>query len=301
MDSPLISVIVPVYNAEHTLKECVDSILIQSIRDFELILVDDGSKDSSPKLCDQYASIDSRVVVIHQENAGVSTARNKGLDIARGEWITFIDSDDFIEQNYFEGIDNRKEDIIIRGYKKLINNKITKGLSVNTIDSKLTLSRFIEKYATNSLVRGPVLKFYQQKIINHIRFVPEMKVGEDTQFVFNYLSSCNSYFLLPDSEYVIRLTNQQNFKKYAMTVQYAVNSLRYLFKAYKKMADHLSLSKKPFISYIGYFKKTSKNEWGKKPSLWYRNKDISILYKYVWKDLPFKQKIKYITIKILSI
>lgn len=301
MDSPLISVIVPVYNAEQTLKECIDSILIQSMKDFELILVDDGSKDSSPKLCDQYASIDSRVVVIHQENAGVSIARNKGLDIARGEWITFIDSDDYIEHNYFEGIKNRKESIIIRGYKKLINHKIINGLSVNSIDSQLSLSQFIEKYATNSLIRGPVLKFYQKKIINHIRFVPEMKVGEDTQFVFNYLSRCNSYYLMPDSEYVIRLTNQQSFKKYAMTVQYAANSLRYLFEAYKKMADNLSINKKPFISYIGYFKKTSKNEWGKKPSLWYRNKDISELYKYVWKELPFKQKIKYIAIKILSI
>ncbi|MCM1292334.1 MAG: glycosyltransferase [Bacteroides sp.] len=92
-----ISVIVPVYNAECYLRECVDSILAQTFADFELILVDDGSKDSSTAICDEYAARDPRVRVIHQANAGVSAARNAGLDAARGEWISFVDADDWIE------------------------------------------------------------------------------------------------------------------------------------------------------------------------------------------------------------
>ena len=92
--SPEISVIVPVYNVEKYLSECIDSILAQTFRNFELILIDDGSKDKSGEICDGYALKESRIKVIHKENAGVSEARNSGLEMAIGEYITFNDSDD---------------------------------------------------------------------------------------------------------------------------------------------------------------------------------------------------------------
>ena len=91
MNNPAISIIIPVYNAEKYLRRCIDSVLSQSFTDFELILVDDGSTDSSPQICDEYASQDSRVKVIHKANGGVSAARNDGLDIAKGEYVTFIE------------------------------------------------------------------------------------------------------------------------------------------------------------------------------------------------------------------
>ena len=94
---PGISVIVPVYKVEKYLHECVDSILAQTFRDFELILVDDGSPDNCGAICDEYAAKDSRIRVIHQENQGLSGARNSGIDVARGEYITFVDADDSIE------------------------------------------------------------------------------------------------------------------------------------------------------------------------------------------------------------
>lgn len=98
---PKVSVVVPVYNAEKYLQECVSSILSQTLSDLELILVDDGSTDSSPALCDQYAAKDARVKVIHQANAGVSVARNCGLKIAAGEFVAFVDSDDFVDKNMY--------------------------------------------------------------------------------------------------------------------------------------------------------------------------------------------------------
>lgn len=98
-NSPSVTVIVPVYNVEPWLRECVDSILNQTFRDFELILVDDGSPDGCGAICDEYARRDSRVRVIHKENGGLSSARNAGLRIARGEYIAFVDSDDFIAPN----------------------------------------------------------------------------------------------------------------------------------------------------------------------------------------------------------
>lgn len=99
---PEISVIVPVYKVERFLPACIDSLLAQTFADFELILVDDGSPDNCPALCDAAAEKDNRVRVLHKANGGVSTARNAGLDMARGKWIAFVDSDDSVQPDYLE-------------------------------------------------------------------------------------------------------------------------------------------------------------------------------------------------------
>ena len=101
---PKVSIIVPVYNTEEYLSECIESILDQSFTDFELLLINDGSIDKSGKICDEYAKKDSRIVVIHKENGGVSSARNKGIEIAQGEWISFIDADDWITPLYLSDL-----------------------------------------------------------------------------------------------------------------------------------------------------------------------------------------------------
>ena len=98
--SQLVSIIIPVYNAEHTLCKCLDSILEQDFNNYEIILVNDGSKDSSPDICNEYGSKYHNISIINQNNAGVSSARNAGLDVAKGDWITFIDSDDYIEVGF---------------------------------------------------------------------------------------------------------------------------------------------------------------------------------------------------------
>lgn len=125
---PKISVIVPVYNTEKYLHRCIDSILTQTFTDFELLLINDGSKDNSGAICDEYAAKDSRVRVFHKENGGASSARNVGLENAKGEWVTFVDSDDALQQNaldllykstssYDAVIANTKLDEIISGEK----------------------------------------------------------------------------------------------------------------------------------------------------------------------------------------
>ena len=99
---PLLSIVVPVYNVEQYLTKCLDSILAQTLTDFEVIAVDDGSPDSCGKILDEYAEKDNRIRVIHKKNGGVSSARNEALDIARGEYIGFVDSDDYIEADMYE-------------------------------------------------------------------------------------------------------------------------------------------------------------------------------------------------------
>ena len=103
-EKPLLSIIVPVYDVERYLPKCIDSILAQTFTDFELILVEDGSPDNCPALCDAAAAKDARIRVIHQKNGGLSAARNAGLDAARGKWIGFVDSDDYIAPEMYEAL-----------------------------------------------------------------------------------------------------------------------------------------------------------------------------------------------------
>ena len=121
MSTPKISVIVPVYKAERYLSACIDSILAQTFTDFELLLIDDGSPDASGQICDEYAARDRRIVVIHKDNGGLSDARNAGLDICKGEYISFVDSDDWINdkfiQNLYSSIKKNDADIAVASCK----------------------------------------------------------------------------------------------------------------------------------------------------------------------------------------
>lgn len=119
------SVIVPVYNSEKTLKYCIESILNQTIDDLELILVDDGSTDASGVICDDYMKKDNRIKVFHQSNKGVSAARNRGLEEAKGKWIVFVGSDDFVDSKFLEIYGNRDADLLIVGFRRYdLNGKV---------------------------------------------------------------------------------------------------------------------------------------------------------------------------------
>ena len=141
MKKHLVSIVVPVYNVEKYLKRCVDSIINQSYNNIEILLVDDGSTDSSGKICDDYLKKDSRIKVIHKQNGGLSDARNFGIDKSTGDYLSFIDSDDWIEKdmimNLFNSIINEKSDISIEFMiikKKMLNHfKLFQNLVLLTI------------------------------------------------------------------------------------------------------------------------------------------------------------------------
>ena len=137
-----LSIIVPVYNVEPYLRRCIDSILAQTFTDFELILVDDGSPDNCPAICDEYAEKDPRIVVIHKQNGGLSDARNAGLDIARGEYIGFVDSDDYIDAEMYEKMYNaaimHNSDIVSCAYERIDISKGKRSVSISISDNILT-------------------------------------------------------------------------------------------------------------------------------------------------------------------
>lgn len=295
---PILSVIIPVYNAERTLRECVDSVLQQDVKDFELILVDDGSKDASPVICDEYASKDNRVRVIHQQNAGVSVARNSGLEIAQGKWITFVDADDFILSNYFPDFQDVMTDLIICSYQKNQFDKIAETYWAQNYKGQ-EMQTFIKENISGSILRTPWAKFFRNSIINLIRFPVGMKVGEDSCFMFQYLAKCNNYLTSHNSIYAVRLSTLTNETKYGDNVKNALRSLQCLQLAFDQLNQKHKIGKDRFLHFIGYFKKISSADWGEYPSKWYRNKEVQALYKYVWPDLSFLQKLRLIVTFII--
>lgn len=188
---PKISIIVPVYNVEKYLSCCLDSIKAQTFTDWECILVDDGSSDKSGKICDEYANLDNRFVVIHQKNSGVSAARNVGIQVACGEWINFIDSDDFIDTNTFEDVINKIQcknvdlvqwGIVLEVDGKVLGKKFPKQGILNEND----LFEYFEPSTCHKLFKRSII------CRNEIMFPEGLTLSEDRYFSFMYYlnSSC---------------------------------------------------------------------------------------------------------------
>lgn len=292
--SPAISIIVPIYNAESTLQECIESIINQNYKDFELILVDDGSVDNSYNICSSYARCDERITVVHQKNQGVSVARNTGLDIAKGQWITFIDSDDYIEQDYFfEGIDD-SVDLVMLCIKDLFVSDDTIRQSVSYSKNKylegVELNLFLKEYIDSILFRTPWSKLFKRSIIGSLRFHKDMTIAEDSCFVLSYLSGINRLMQIHSGSYVVRTSSQTTIEKYGVSVEKAIMSLQKLQLAYEKVESRFHIGHGGFYSYLGFFKMLSVEEWKRNPSRWYSNNEVKEIYKYVWPDLSFKQK-----------
>ena len=190
-NNPKISIIVPVYNVEQYLPRCIDSILNQSFADFDLLLIDDGSKDKSGTICDEYAAKDSRIRVFHKKNGGVSSARNTGLDNARGEWLSFIDGDDEITEGYF---DIRQEhegvDVIIKPYcVEHADGRVTcHNNELNILTGKDKMFRYYVQKRNNALWD----KIIKRKTVGTQRFNTNVSIGEDFLFFLSVLPNVKS-------------------------------------------------------------------------------------------------------------
>lgn len=214
---PMISVIVPVYNTEKYLDRCIQSILAQTYSNFELLLVDDGSTDSSGAICDRYAEQDSRVRVFHKPNGGVSSARNLGLDNAKGEWITFVDSDDWIEYCSFDTfIKSADSDLIIASMCFEQSGNIGNFPTLGKLEYKeldYILAENIDHYS----VCSPCSKIFKNSIIrdSRIRFNEKICFGEDSLFVKAYLLNAHSIRCVSDLCYHYQDIGDNIYHKYS--------------------------------------------------------------------------------------
>lgn len=200
----LLSVIVPVYKVEEYLTKCLDSIINQTYKNLEIILVDDGSPDACPQICDEYAKKDKRIKVIHKQNGGVSSARNMGLDVAKGEFITFVDSDDWIDDTMYEKMMKKQAeedlDLILVRYKSLENGTITNVREEQLDDFckennlKYLINIFTKSKKEKNIlftydyIMGSIWRMvFRKSSIGNIRFDSNIKIMEDCVFLFQLI------------------------------------------------------------------------------------------------------------------
>lgn len=204
-----ISVIIPVYNAADLLPRAVGSILMQEFDDFEVILVNDGSTDSSASVCDEMAEQDMRVRVIHKENGGVSSARNAGLDAARGEFVMFVDADDAIHDGSLENMYCRKSDFVLAGFEKVMDHKVQEKYSPSrsaSYNGTEEICAFFDKVmpARNTyILNSACFKLFRRSILvdNGIRFVEGLSFAEDKIFVMTFLQYVRYVSTVPSVVY----------------------------------------------------------------------------------------------------
>ena len=294
MENQLISIIVPIYNVEKYLKQCIESIISQTYRNIEIILVDDGSPDNCGKICDEYSQKDKRIIVIHKENGGLSDARNKGIDIAKGDYLTFIDSDDFVNIDYIEKLYNS----IKLNNTKLAQCGISKVNENNEIIEKLnydenyikTSHEILNELYGKHLIENVVVwnKMYAKELFRNIRF-PVGKIHEDEFTTYKIFYSVDRISLLSDCLYNYRQTNEsiigKKFNKkrldllealeerieffknnkeqelYIKTLKYYLENLRvYYVKVKKYIKDSLDIQKTIKVNYKKTYKKYAKQK-----------------------------------------
>lgn len=201
----LISVIVPVFNCINFIEKCIQSILFQSYKNIELILVDDGSTDGSEKICDNYAKKDRRIKVIHKKNSGVSSARNEGIKIAKGMWYSFVDADDYLDEDMYELLINlytkTGAQIVQCNYRRIEKGKTNRDS--NTGNEYIFNTDEAIKNLINGRLFGNALwnKLYRNNVIFNINFDENLKINEDVLFNFKVFSNAEKIAYIDVAKY----------------------------------------------------------------------------------------------------
>lgn len=224
----LVSVIIPVYNIEHFIERCINSVIHQTYKNLEIILVDDGSKDNSGKICDNYSEEDNRIKIVHKDNGGLSSARNAGLEISRGDFITFIDGDDWIDKDYIskcmERLLESKVDVLITPYireyaDKSVPNELFSG-NYYVMDSELVTEKIFRRFFglyKNELKDASKIddlstawgKVYKREFCKNVRFVDTKIIGtEDAWYNINVFYNVKSVLYYGDVYYHYNKENQ---------------------------------------------------------------------------------------------
>lgn len=204
---PKISIIVPVYRAEQYIHQCLDSLLAQTMSDFEILLIDDGSPDRSGKICDEYAQKDARIRVFHKKNGGVSSARNFGLERARGEWIGFVDSDDEVSEDYlrlaYSKVNDSNADLVVMGYKRIDES----GNKISRLKYDGNTHSVADYVRDCSLSGSSCMHLFNKRIIdeNNIKFNEQLAFSEDRLFILEYLLCSETIVTVDADSYFYRV------------------------------------------------------------------------------------------------
>lgn len=245
----LVSIIIPVYNVDKYIRECLDSVINQSYKNLQIILVDDGSTDNSGKICDEYAVKDSRITVIHQENQGAGAAKNTGLDLVKGEYLSLIDSDDYLELNYYETmVSNLKQhnvDVVQCLFRNVfVNNKYSRQYNFPSKGSrKIKTKKFLVEMLYDWKYAIFWNKLFKTKLLKDIRFPVGRKIDDE---FFTYKLICNAKKILNinDKLYNYRMrqssimNNCDNEQLYMDCIDCFIERLSFIEKLYPSLAHN---------------------------------------------------------------
>ena len=255
MEQDLISVIVPIYKVEKYLKRCIDSIINQTYKNLQIILVDDGSPDRCGKICDEYSKKDKRIKVIHKKNGGLSDARNKGLDVAEGKYIGFVDSDDYIDERMYEVLynnlkDNNADLSICSIYEFKNDKEIVEGYNKKQEILVYKKQEMFNKFYEN-LLRNVVAwnKLYKKELFENIRY-PKGKAIEDSAIIHYIINQCDNivvsnlelYFYFQREESIIHAVNDK-----------LLDELEFIYDKVKFFKENNYQNEKIYNDNIGYY------------------------------------------------
>ena len=255
----LVSIIVPIYKVEKYLDVCVQSIRCQTYPCLEIILVDDGSPDSCPQLCDRYAREDSRITVIHKKNGGLGDARNAGAKRAQGKYLLFVDSDDYVSEDYFQTMDEAgaREDSDLIVFAKDIAGQ---GIDERDLYKKMCAAESLQEkrkiLLSSRIIFQPPYKRFRREIIEkeHLRFIKGMYVGEDFNFCFAYMLECRSIRIEYRKIYFIDVSENDSLsRKYRSDID---TQLQWEIKEAAKTLKNSRLNtdeKKELLTVLDYF------------------------------------------------
>lgn len=246
MEKKLVSVVIPVYNAADTLKRCVDSVKRQTYEYWELILVDDGSKDKSRKLCDELAKSDQRIRVIHQQNKGASEARNEGIRCAKGNFLAFIDADDYVSNDYLKNLCLQSADYVVSGMRDMPNGNVIvlKQGYYQGEDVGMILSHEINSI----LFKSPWGKLYSMKLIRHMGlfFDSHVTFGEDSLFNLLYLTQCRSIACVASVDYMYFVPS--TLSKYSITHEQYRYILHHKTAVFNRLKSERGVDHKAYLA-----------------------------------------------------
>ena len=246
MKEDLISIIVPVYKVENYLKRCLDSVISQTYKNIEIILVDDGSPDNSGNICEEYALKDSRIKVIHKKNGGLSDARNAGLQIATGDYIGFVDSDDYIENDMFETMINLAKmynaEISIVSYNEWKNGKILNNMNSGELDLYNKVEAIKELLVDSKIQSYMWNKLFKKDLFKNIEF-PVGKNFEDIATTLKIFEKCDKVVRLEAAKYnYVRrddsIIGNRSYKTYNDYLDVILDKYLYLFNKYPEIEEY---------------------------------------------------------------
>ena len=257
-ETNLISIVVPVYNCEKYIERCISSILKQTYRNIEVLLINDGSEDKSLEICEKYAKKDNRIIVFDKENEGVSGTRNLGIEKSNGEFITFVDSDDYLEENFctemIERIYKYNVDYVTCGYKRVYDNGHIEYINNDCTEKVITSSDYLNLLLNVQMGYGFAhMKLIKKSAIKNIKFDKNLKVGVDALFnvmlcknlekVLIYNKSLYNYYF--NSNSVVRKFDKNYDKKYIKSMEMMTQYINEKYKKNKAIETNLQ-------NYIAY-------------------------------------------------